>query len=98
MVCTCFDDPQGVVAQAYENMAPGGWIEFQDFFCDTQHEYNKGSPLAKWYDAVAKGAEIRGRDLKQPLKYQKWLEEAGCKLFGYLAGHDVLTVLILFSC
>ncbi|KAI0123299.1 S-adenosyl-L-methionine-dependent methyltransferase [Xylariales sp. AK1849] len=77
MVCTCFDDTRGVVKQAYDNMAPGGWIEFQDFFCDTQHENNRDSALATWYDAVAAGAKIRGRDLKQPLKYQGWLEEAG---------------------
>ncbi|KAH6646666.1 S-adenosyl-L-methionine-dependent methyltransferase [Truncatella angustata] len=77
MVCTCFDDTRGVIKQAYDNTRPGGWIEFQDFFCDTSHENNKDSPMARWYDAVASGAAIKGRDLKQPMKYQQWLEEAG---------------------
>jgi ubiquinone/menaquinone biosynthesis C-methylase UbiE len=30
MTFTCFDDPRKVLYLAYENLNPGGWIEYQD--------------------------------------------------------------------
>lgn len=29
-VFSCFDDPQKVIGEAFKNMKPGAWIEFQD--------------------------------------------------------------------
>lgn len=76
MVFTCFDDTRGVMRQAYENMNPGAWIEFQDiyFFDDAVK-----NPLQDLYDAAARGAATQGRDVRQTLKYKEWLEEVGCK-------------------
>lgn len=30
LMFSCFQDPQKVMGHAFENMSPGGWIEYQD--------------------------------------------------------------------
>jgi hypothetical protein len=30
LVFSCFNDPKQVIQRAYDNMRPGGWIEFHD--------------------------------------------------------------------
>lgn len=30
LVFTCFNDPRTVIKHAFDNMSPGGWLEFQD--------------------------------------------------------------------
>ncbi|KAK8030227.1 S-adenosyl-L-methionine-dependent methyltransferase [Apiospora rasikravindrae] len=33
-VCTCFDNPKAVMQQAFENLSPGGWVEYCDSTVD----------------------------------------------------------------
>lgn len=42
LVFTCFDYPRRVIAEAFKNMNPGGWIEFQDGSANIQ---SKGGPF-----------------------------------------------------
>lgn len=79
MVCTCFDDTQHVMRQAFDNMLPGGWIEFQEMRFETRHPNNLGTPLARWFEGLNKGLNAIGRDLEKPKLYKTWLEETGCK-------------------
>lgn len=41
-VVTCFSDPRIVMQQAFDNMNPGGWIEFQDMTFGLHAEPSKG--------------------------------------------------------
>lgn len=31
---SCFDNPQAVISQAFENLAPGGWVEYMEICPD----------------------------------------------------------------
>lgn len=75
MVCSCFDDTHSVMRQAFNNMVPGGWIEFQDVMYDTSVR----SPLIRWYEAMNQGLSTIGRDITRPKNYKTWLEEVGCE-------------------
>lgn len=75
MVSSCFDDTREVMNQAFHNMKPGGWIEFQEIIFDT----DVNTPMIRWYKAVCKGLQTMGRDLSRPKLYKTWLEEGGCK-------------------
>ncbi|KAI1874223.1 uncharacterized protein JN550_002802 [Neoarthrinium moseri] len=79
MVCTCFDDPRTVMKSAFDNMSPGGWIEFQDATFDiTADDANwEGSPLDQWCKGCVQGAANSGRDILVPRNYKQWLEETG---------------------
>ncbi|ETS81475.1 hypothetical protein PFICI_06477 [Pestalotiopsis fici W106-1] len=79
LVSTCFDDPRVVMKNAFENMNPGGWIEFQDAsleFNDDSPNW-EGSALQKWCKGCIDGAASVGRDILVPQKYKQWLEETG---------------------
>lgn len=39
LVFTCFQDPQKVMRHAFENLSPGGWIEYQDSELE-MHQWN----------------------------------------------------------
>ncbi|KAI1874233.1 uncharacterized protein JN550_002812 [Neoarthrinium moseri] len=77
MVVTCFDDPRAVMRQAYNNMAPGGWIEYQDFSFDLQARGLEGSPWQTYSEGCIRGAKTMGRDLLIPKQYKTYLEEVG---------------------
>lgn len=79
LVMSCFDDTQLVMRHAFNNMNPGGWIEFQDMIIESSHRRNLNSPLARWWDDCARGARAIGRDNEKPLQYTTWLKEVGCK-------------------
>lgn len=45
LVVTCFDDTRNVMRQAFENMNPGGWIEYQDILFDILDAHHAGRLL-----------------------------------------------------
>lgn len=102
MVVTCFDDPRIVIKQAFDNMNPGGWIEFQDMYNETGDPTQEASPMYLIWKAMLQGAASRGRDLHGPAKYEAWLKEAGCK--GHLSEKRTdrvptnISQLWMFSC
>ncbi|KAK9414491.1 putative S-adenosyl-L-methionine-dependent methyltransferase [Seiridium unicorne] len=79
MMLTCFDDTRVVIGQAFDNMTPGGWVEFQD----TAFEFfqaNKsfaGNAIMRWAEGCNRGMEAIGRDGMKVYKYKGWLEDAG---------------------
>lgn len=36
-----------------------------------------GTPLDFWCKKIVEGAAALGRDIRMPLKYKKWMQEAG---------------------
>lgn len=87
LVCSCFDDTQQVMRQAFDNMKPGGWIELQDAAYDTTVK----TPLIRWYEGMNKGLATIGRDITRPKKYKQWLEEVGCKISSAFIMYHPLT-------
>ncbi|KAI1874271.1 uncharacterized protein JN550_002850 [Neoarthrinium moseri] len=77
LVATCFDDPRVLMRQAYDNLAPGGWIEYQDVSLDLQSKDFEGSAFQKYSEGCVRGAAVMGRDLLIPYKYKAYLEEVG---------------------
>ncbi|KAK3685340.1 S-adenosyl-L-methionine-dependent methyltransferase [Podospora appendiculata] len=76
---SCFKDPSAVIAQAYEALAPGGYLELQDGIFPMEYA---GGPrpdcaLHKWNELVIAGAEKTGRSWTNVQHYKRWLEEAG---------------------
>ncbi|KAH8674162.1 S-adenosyl-L-methionine-dependent methyltransferase [Xylariales sp. PMI_506] len=79
LMFSCFDDPRKIMKRIYDNLAPGGWVEFQEFL----FQLFQATPsfhvdaLPRWWDGCLQGARTVGRDLRGVLKYKQWLEEIG---------------------
>jgi ubiquinone/menaquinone biosynthesis C-methylase UbiE len=82
-VYTCFDDPRKVIRSAFQNLNPGGWIEFQDASPVLQSAkgpaYIEGNPLKRYLELLVEGAAHQGRNILVAQHYKCWVEEAGCK-------------------
>jgi SAM-dependent methyltransferase len=78
---TCFNDARRVLKQAYRNLNPGGWIEYQDMVTEIHQENPdfKGTAHQRWLSAIIEGAAVLGRDIQVTRKYRAWLTEEGCK-------------------
>lgn len=66
---------------AVRNLAPGGWIEYQDvnptvYSMDGSVE---GTAVQQAFDLFNAGMVAVGRDPTIATKYKEWLSEAGCK-------------------
>jgi ubiquinone/menaquinone biosynthesis C-methylase UbiE len=80
-VVSCFDDHRTVMRHAFDNIKPGGWIEYQDGSCECN--IMEGSPVLegtafqRWFDLFNRSAMARGRDMLVPNHYKQWLLDAG---------------------
>ncbi|KAK6070509.1 methyltransferase domain-containing protein [Seiridium cupressi] len=79
MMFSCFEDTRNVLRNAYDNMTPGGWIEFQDSSFDVRQGNPdfEGNALIRYGQACIRGAAVKGRDILKSEKYEEWLEETG---------------------
>ncbi|KAF3766531.1 S-adenosyl-L-methionine-dependent methyltransferase [Cryphonectria parasitica EP155] len=79
LVFTCFDDPRVVIRKAFENLQPGGWIEFNDtgFELLSTDGTVDGTNNERWVELMLRAGEAVGRDFLISQKYQQWLVEAG---------------------
>ncbi|KAI0106381.1 S-adenosyl-L-methionine-dependent methyltransferase [Nemania sp. FL0031] len=76
---SCFDDPSRVVKQAFENLEPGGLIEFQDalFPMHWVGEPPRQSALYRWNELLMEGVRRIGRSWSNVVNYPRYFEEAG---------------------
>jgi hypothetical protein len=76
---SCFDDPSKVVQQAFENLEPGGFIEFQDaiFPMHWVGEPPRDSALFRWNELLMEGLRRIGRSWSNVSNYPRYFEEAG---------------------
>ncbi|KAM0809208.1 hypothetical protein AB5N19_09551 [Seiridium cardinale] len=79
MMFSCFEDTRNVLRNAYDNMTPGGWVEFQDSSFDVRqgNPNFEGDALMRYGQACIRGAAVKGRDILKSEKYEEWLEETG---------------------
>ncbi|KAI1840944.1 hypothetical protein JX266_012880 [Neoarthrinium moseri] len=78
-VTTCFDDPKAVMRSAFENLNPGGWIEYQDIQTGfwSPDESVRGTSIEKWGRHLIAGAAAKGRNIDVARHYKTWMEELG---------------------
>ncbi|KAH8662452.1 S-adenosyl-L-methionine-dependent methyltransferase [Xylariales sp. PMI_506] len=79
LMFSCFDDARVVMRHAFDNMAPGGWIEFQEAsprFRQANRNF-QGDGMKRWGEGCIKGAAASGRDIEAVIHYKKWLEDIG---------------------
>ena len=82
MTLTCFRDPRVVVRKAFDNLVPGGWLEFQDFWpevscLDDSRADRRGDALRTYWGKVVEGYAATGIDIMVARSYGAWLAEAG---------------------
>ncbi|KAK7993112.1 hypothetical protein PG991_016291 [Apiospora marii] len=78
-VMSCFDQPKAVMAQAFGNLEPGGWVEYHDTTVDvlSMDGSTRGTTLEEWGRLIMAGAAASGRDVRVSMHYKEWLEEVG---------------------
>ncbi|KAI9806983.1 MAG: hypothetical protein M1833_002641 [Piccolia ochrophora] len=74
-LATAIADWPTLVKRCFQNVAPGGWVEFQDY--DMQYYSEDGSlkpdaPTAKWIGLSIKAAYDNGRDPSPGPKLEGW--------------------------
>ncbi|OAG04614.1 S-adenosyl-L-methionine-dependent methyltransferase [Paraphaeosphaeria sporulosa] len=77
---TCFADPRSIIQKAYDNLAPGGYLELQDGlfpfqFMDPQPPPE--NPLRSFLETVAECGSKIGRPWNNVQHYKRWFEEIG---------------------
>lgn len=89
---TCFDDARKVMRHAYQNLNPGGWIEYQDYDPEIHQENPgfRGNAHQRWLRAIIEGAAVLGRDILVTQKYRAWLIEEGCKSLTDIPTHLIV--------
>ena len=71
-----------LVRQCYENTAPGGWVEIQDFMLDYYSEdgsYHEGLAVYKWATTLLQASRDFGRDPSPGSKLEQRFKETGLK-------------------
>lgn len=74
-----FKDHTRVIRAAYDNLVPGGYVEFQDYYCrlGCVDDTMRGTALERWTHMYVEGGRRLGRDMLAPKRYRQWLTEAG---------------------
>ncbi|KAF4442026.1 hypothetical protein FACUT_2249 [Fusarium acutatum] len=72
-------DKKKLVQSAFDNLRPGGWVEFTEWIAILQspnHSLN-GTAFRRWNDLMEQGMRNFGTTLKYPEKFKPLLQEAG---------------------
>ena len=80
MMVGAFKDWPAYFKRAYNNMAPGGWIEMQDAMFPMVSDdgtLKPDSPLQDWNNKLIEAGKRSGRQLIVPPLYEGWMKEAG---------------------
>lgn len=72
-------DFPAMFAMCYENLNPGGWIEFQDYYVKLQcvDDSLEGTALETWNDYMIEGVRRMGKNALACAKYKKQMADAG---------------------
>ena len=76
---TCFTDPKHVLSQAFDALAPGGYLEFQDPVYPFEYVGPPAvsSDLYRWVELCIEGSAKLGRPWTNVVHYKRWMEEIG---------------------
>jgi hypothetical protein len=78
MTGSIYDFPK-VFAQCFTHLAPGGWVEFQDYYAKFQcvDDTFTGTALERWNDLLLSGVAKIGRSGVAVAKFASQMREAG---------------------
>lgn len=86
MMFSAFVDPKGMIRKIYDNLKPGGWVEYQDQVIESvPADDSMRERLAKTAGVEAQRLWAKGfaaipgfsREVLSPKHYKEWLIEAG---------------------
>ncbi|KAF2872337.1 S-adenosyl-L-methionine-dependent methyltransferase [Massariosphaeria phaeospora] len=69
-----------LIGQAYTNVKPGGWVEFQDFDLEQYAEdgsYSQTSDTAMYYRMLKTSASVAGKVAFPGPQLEQWIRDAG---------------------
>lgn len=74
-----FKDFSKVIESCYDALAPGGWLELQDYVlpCEAADESYKGTDLDQWNQGMLKGAAALERPMDVADHYAGWMRNSG---------------------
>ncbi|RDW63703.1 hypothetical protein BP6252_11248 [Coleophoma cylindrospora] len=79
LLFTCFNNPSAVIKQAYDALAPGGYLEMQElnFKLHGVDESFKDTNLEKWGPLCAAGGRVLNKDFYCTIKFKQYFIDAG---------------------
>ena len=79
MMFHCFGDHRQVMRSTFENLQPGGYMEWQDWSCVLQckDDTMRGTAIERWSQNFLEAGTRLGRDMLAPEKYKGWMREVG---------------------
>ncbi|KAI1850364.1 hypothetical protein JX266_004222 [Neoarthrinium moseri] len=78
-MCAFLTDFPKLFGQAYDNLNPGGWVEFMEtvIYFQSQDGSLEGTALERWNKLLLEGIRNMGRNALSCMKYKKWMTDAG---------------------
>ncbi|KAK4229302.1 S-adenosyl-L-methionine-dependent methyltransferase [Podospora fimiseda] len=71
-------DPKKALERVYENLKPGGFVEFREFWCPLKSEIgNNSSLLCEWHQGTVDAARVLGCDHEYAEKLPEVMKEVG---------------------
>lgn len=77
--CAVGDWPR-LVGQVFDNVRPGGWVEFQDHnlvFYAEDDSYSQNSDAAQWVRLLMRASRLAGKEPCPGPKLRGWMSDAG---------------------
>ncbi|KAK8043544.1 S-adenosyl-L-methionine-dependent methyltransferase [Apiospora rasikravindrae] len=95
MMTICFKDPAAMIRKIYDNLQPGGWVEYQEIGADQiaadaeSEKLIQSTPfsLREYMHRVVQGAANLGRNIDVAPRLEGWMVEAG---FVDVTVHQIL--------
>jgi len=73
-------DWPGLMRQCYQNLKPGGWVEFQDIDLRNYSEddsINDGNQVFDFHEKLIEACDAGGRSVRAGVMLKDWVEETG---------------------
>ncbi|KAH8646704.1 S-adenosyl-L-methionine-dependent methyltransferase [Xylariales sp. PMI_506] len=78
-MCAFLTDFPKLFTTIYDNLNPGGWVEFMEtlIYFQSQDGTLEGTSLQRWNRLLLEGIRNLGRNAQSCMRYKRWMEEAG---------------------
>ncbi|KAL1301884.1 hypothetical protein AAFC00_006064 [Neodothiora populina] len=78
-ILTCFTDPKSIIQKAYDNLAPGGYLELQDPILPWKFASPppENSAFVRWNELSIEASIKGGRPWNNVQHYPRWFKEVG---------------------
>lgn len=79
LMFSCINRPRVLAKRMFDNLNPGGWVEYQDTcaYPESDDESHIGTAIHQWGCLSLAAAAAKGRDMDVSRKYKDYLIDAG---------------------